>query len=82
MGASSPQLLLRLRTDAGAIGTVDVGERLMFPTGTFDSNARGYISATGTLGVLDGHFILFAQTITIGKTTIPVQRHQMTAPQK
>ncbi len=82
MGDSTPELLMRLRTDAGAIGTVDVGERLIFPQGTFDSNARGYITATGMLGELDGHLILFAQKITIGKTTIPIQRDGMTSSQK
>ena len=73
-GIATPQLLLRLRNDAGAMGTVDVGDKLMFPEGTFDSNSKGYISATGVLGELDGHFVLFAQKITIGKTTIPVER--------
>jgi hypothetical protein len=82
MGDSTPELLMRLRSDAGAIGTVDVGERLIFPQGTFDSNARGYITATGMLGALDGHLILFAQKITIGKTTIPIDRDGMTNSQK
>ena len=74
VGQSMPHLLLRLRNDAGAVGTVDVGQRLVFPQGTFDANPRGHISATGQLGALDGHLVLFAQQIHIGTTTIPIMR--------
>jgi hypothetical protein len=80
VGETMPHLLLRLRNDAGAVGTVDVGQKLVFPEGTFDANARGHISATGQLGVLDGHLILFADQIIIGKTTIPVMRPPAAPP--
>jgi hypothetical protein len=81
VGEATPHLLMRLRNSAGAVGTVDVGEKLMFPEGTFDANSRGHITATGQLGVLDGHLVLFAQQITIGKTTIQVPRSPAPGPQ-
>jgi hypothetical protein len=80
MGCSVPHVLLRLRNDAGAMGTADVGMRIAFPDAVFDPGAKGQFTVTGQLGVLDGHLVLFADTIVVGSQTILVQRNETSAP--
>jgi len=79
-GEPTPHLLLRLRNDAGAMGTVDAGQRLMFPGGAFDLGAKGEITVTGQLGVLDGHLLLFADQIAFGSQTVVIDRSGGNAP--
>jgi hypothetical protein len=73
-GEPTPHLLLRLRTDAGATGTIDVGQRIRFPDATFDTPTKGRVSVTGQLGVLDGHLLLFADQIAFGSETVNIDR--------
>lgn len=75
-GEPTPHLLLRLRNDAGATGTIDAGQRLAFPDAAFDPGAKGNISVTGQLGVLDGHLLLFANQIAFGSQTITIDRSE------
>ncbi len=73
-GEPNPHLLLRLRNDAGATGTVDAGLRLAFPDSAFDPSAKGHVLATGQLGVLDGALVLFADQIALGSHTVTIDR--------
>jgi hypothetical protein len=79
-GEPSPHLLLRIRNTAGAIGTIDVGQRLQIPQAAFDPGVKGYITATGQLGILDGHLLLFANKITFGSQTIEIMRDVVNPP--
>lgn len=74
VGQPNPHLLLRLRNDAGATGTVDVGQRLVFPDAAFDPGAKGHVSVSGQLGILDGHLVLFADQIDFGSRTVTIGR--------
>jgi hypothetical protein len=80
-GEPTPHLILRVRNDAGALGTVDVGQRLAFPDSAFAPESKGHISVSGQLGILDGHLLLFANQITFGSQTITVDRPGIT-PEK
>jgi hypothetical protein len=73
-GEPTPHLLLRLRSDTGATGTIDAGQRLPFPDAAFDPSTKGHVSVTGQLGVLDGHILLFADQIAFGPQTITIDR--------
>jgi hypothetical protein len=73
-GEPTPHLLLRVRNDAGATGTIDAGQRLAFPDTAFDPGAKGNVSVTGQLGLLDGHLLLFADQIVFGSQTITIDR--------
>jgi hypothetical protein len=73
-GEPTPHLLIRLRSNAGAMGTVDAGQRLAFPDAAFDPSVKGYITVTGQLGMLDGHLLLFADQITFGSQIVTVGR--------
>jgi hypothetical protein len=73
-GEPNPHLLLRLRNDAGATGTVDAGLRLTFPDSAFDPRTKGHISAIGQLGVLDGDLVLFADQIVFGSQAVTIDR--------
>jgi hypothetical protein len=79
-GESTPHLLLRLRNDAGATGTIDAGQRLMFPDTAFDPGSKGEITVTGQLGILDGHLLLFADQIAFGSKTVTIERHGKETP--
>jgi len=79
-GESNPHLLLRLRNDAGATGTIDAGQRLMFPDTAFDPSSKGKITVTGQLGILDGHLLLFADQIAFGSKTVTIERRGKEAP--
>ena len=74
-GDSMPHLLLRLRNDGGATGTIDVGQRLALPDGAI-TDPKNEIVATGQLGILDGHLLLFANAISIGSTTMAVDHRR------
>ncbi len=71
MGQPNAHLLLRLRSDAGTTGTVDAGQCLMLPK-NFDAN--GHVTATGELGTVDGHLVLFANQIAFGSQTVNINR--------
>ncbi|MGD0465054.1 MAG: hypothetical protein ABSB74_21430 [Tepidisphaeraceae bacterium] len=73
-GEPNPHLLLRLRNDAGATGTVDAGLRLVFPDAAFDPGAKGHVAVTGQLGILDGQLVLFADQIVFGSQTVTIDR--------
>jgi hypothetical protein len=73
-GEATPHLLLRLRSDSGAMGTVDAGQRLAIPDGAFDAKTKGEVTATGQLGMIDGHLILFADQIGFGSQTVDIER--------
>lgn len=70
----NPHVLLRLMDKLGSTGTVDVGQRLSIPEAAFDPSVKGYVVATGQLGVLDGHLILFADEITFGTQDVLIER--------
>jgi hypothetical protein len=73
-GEPTPHLLLRVRNDTGALGTIDIGQRLAFPDSAFAPDAKGHVSVSGQLGVLDGHLLLFADQITFGSQIITIDR--------
>jgi hypothetical protein len=78
-GINEPQILLRLVSDNGARGTIDVGNNLD-PTDIHNlTNAS--ITATGKLGFIDGHMILFADTLSFGRDLITINRQPTTQPQ-
>jgi hypothetical protein len=79
-GEPYPHLLLRLRNNAGANGTIDAGQRLELPDTAFDPSVKGYVTATGQLGVLDGRMLLFANQVTFGSKTIAIERPGDDAP--
>ena len=76
-GEANPHILLRLLNDAGATGTIDAGQRLVFPDAPIDPAAKGRITVTGQLGVLDGHLLLFADHIAFGSQMIGIDRPGM-----
>jgi hypothetical protein len=65
-----PHLLIRLRRDDGATGTVDVGEKLSMA----DFPPNQTITVHGHLGAIDGHAVFFAGEIDSGNRTIIVDR--------
>jgi hypothetical protein len=73
---SRPHLLLRLRSDGGATGTIDIGNRLDFLGDGFVLGVDVNVTVIGKLGSLDRSPVIFADEITIGGKTFKVMRSQ------
>lgn len=79
-GDHQPHILLRLRSATGATGTIDVGERLHIPEAESKSGAGAVVVATGKLGSIDGHLVLFADKLRFGSQEVSVERGEQIKP--
>jgi hypothetical protein len=69
-GDPEPHLLVRLKSDQGAMGTVDVGDKMSFAGLGLDAP----ITVHGHLGDIDGQAVLFADQVTVGNRVETVDR--------
>jgi hypothetical protein len=79
-GEPYPHILLRLRSDKGGMGTVDVADRLDLPEIRAAEDFK--VTVTGKLGVIDGNLVLFADKVSFGSHQMNIKRPGTTQPSR
>jgi hypothetical protein len=73
-GQMHPHVLLRLRNDKEAMGTVDVGWCLQIPELPVGNGPDSTVKVVGQLGEVDNSLVLFAHKISFGPRTFDIDR--------